>query len=92
LLADYLLRDIFMKTSIVRTRKNRKKEVMVVCRPIASIHLTLLRPQLSRPEWCKAHEIASGPEGVRKLPELGFATSGETKPLERIRTLLGAGR
>jgi hypothetical protein len=71
LFADYIARDIFMKTSIVRTRKNQKKEVMVV------------RDQL---------EIESGPEGVRKLPELGFATSGETKPLERIRTLLGAGR
>jgi hypothetical protein len=80
-----------MKTPIVRTRKKLEKRGRG--RPPTnwtSIHLTLLPPQLSRlDEWCKAHEIESRPEGVRRLMELGLAASGQTKPLPRIRQARG---
>src|SRR5262249_38577985 len=74
-----ILYEIFMKPSIVRTRKKSEKRGRG--RPPTnwtSIHLTLLPPQLSQlDEWCKVHEIESRPEGVRRLMELGFAATAK---------------
>jgi hypothetical protein len=79
-----------MKTLIVRRKKSEKRGRGRPPTNWTSIHLTLLPPQLSRlDEWCKAHEIKSRPEGVRRLMELGFATSAATKPLPRIRQARG---
>jgi hypothetical protein len=72
-----ILYKLFMKPSIVRTRKKSEKRGRG--RPKTgwtSIHLTLLPPQLSQlDEWCEAHDVKSRPEAVRQLMELGFSAS-----------------
>jgi hypothetical protein len=90
LLAYYIARDIFMKTSIVRRRK--KSEKRGGGRPPTN---SLYSPDVAAAATEPAGGMVQGSRDrkpapkVRKLIELGFATSGETKPLVRIRQAEG---
>jgi hypothetical protein len=73
--ACFFLYSLFMKKSISRTEKKGRG------RPPTnptSIHLTLAPEPLAAVDaWMEKHEIATRPEAIRRLVELGLKVKGK---------------